>query len=249
VISDCRYDVYDKPNNSWLINHQLIFKAPIGEFATKIFLARVMGKYRGVLVPDFPSRNLSGDLSINSIYKGNVHYIGILSHIKKKKVKEDIDCFISLSGPEPQRTILEKMILEQITEIPGKIIIAGGNPDFEHQHNEKNVSFYSFLNSKQQEDIMNRAKFIITRSGYTTMMELAELEKKHVLLIPTPGQTEQEYLGDLYNKNNIFYHVHQHNLNLKENIKRAPEFGGFSVQWKTDCSVRNFMRLVEESAY
>ena len=244
VISDCRYDVYDKPENSFLINHQLKFKSKMFEFATEQYLAGNMKKYGCVIVPDFDRQELTGELSKNKLYLGKVAYIGILSQVKKMKVKEDIDYFFSISGPEPQRTILQKEILRQIKGLKGKIVVALGTPDVKKTGKFKNVEINGYFNPKKQEEIMNRAKCVVSRSGYTTVMELAELEKKNVLFIPTPGQTEQEYLADLYTERGFFNHVHQEELNLKEALNNMKVFSGFSPRWKTEESVKRFLELI-----
>ena len=248
VISDARYDVYDTPENSLIIKHQVRFKAPIVvQNLLEKFLANQVKHYRYVLVPDFPGEdNLSGILSHNlkHIPKEKIKYMGIISNIKRIKVNQDVDYFISLSGPEPGRTRLEKKILSQLPSLKGKIIIAGGNPECNTEQCKENVEFYSFLNSKEQENIMNRAKFVITRSGYTTIMELAELEKNQTLLIPTSGQTEQEYLGDYYEKKGYFHHVSQFRLNLKKDIEKCRSFKGFNHPWKTQQSLKNFIEII-----
>jgi uncharacterized protein (TIGR00661 family) len=247
VISDCRYDVYDTPDNSCLINHQLRFKGPVGtERILEKWLASRTKKYKYVIVPDFDEENLSGKLShdLRYINRDKIKYIGILSHVKKTDVAEDIEYFISLSGPEPQRTVFEKKILSQLNHLSGKIVIAGGNPDGQLGNFSGNVEYNTFLDTKQQEDIMNRAKFIIARSGYTTIMELAELNKTKVLLVPTPGQTEQEYLADHCEKEKYFHHVRQHRLKLKKHIRRTKKFNGFNPPWKTEESVRRFTEIV-----
>ena len=181
------------------------------------------------------------------VNKNKIKYIGILSHIKKIKSKKDVDYFISISGPEPQRTIFEKKIISQVTNLNGDIIITGGNPEkkFKQPKIQKNIHFYSFLNSKQQEKIMNRSKFIISRSGYTTIMELVELNKKNVLLIPTPGQTEQEYLADYYEEKKYFHHIHQNKLNLKEDVEEVKNFKGFNPPWKTKESIKKFIKIIK----
>lgn len=246
VISDCRYDVYDKTDNSYLINHQLRFKAPKGvQRILEIWLAKKMKKYKYILVPDYEKENLTGELSHNLKYvpKEKIKYLGILSHIKKINIKQNIDYFISLSGPEHTRIELEKKIISQIKELKGNIVIACGNPDIEKKDISKNVCCHSFLDSKQQEKMMNRAKFIVIRAGYTTIMELVELEKR-ALLIPSPGQTEQEYLGKYLEKKEYFYHVHQNKLNLLEDIEKAKGLNGFIAPWKTDESIKKFMDLI-----
>jgi uncharacterized protein (TIGR00661 family) len=247
VISDCRYDVYDTPDNSYLINHQVRFSTPFG--AERIFeklLARRMQKYKYVIVPDFEEQSLSGRLShdLRYVNKDKIRYIGILSHLKKLQVTEDIDYFISVSGPEPQRTVLQKKMIEMSGQLEGNVVIAGGIPESTTTRSSENLRFYSFLNAEQQADMMNRAKFIISRPGYTTVMELAELDKKRALFLPTPGQTEQEYLADYYEKQGYFHSVSQYNLKLKKAIEDSKEFGGYSPLWKTEQSVQEFMKVM-----
>jgi uncharacterized protein (TIGR00661 family) len=248
VISDCRYDTYDQPENSYLINHQLRFKTPFGaEWAFEAWLAWRMKKYKYIIVPDYDRKNLSGRLSHNLRYidREKIKYIGVTSHIRKLATVQDIDYFVSLSGPEPQRSILQRKIIAQLGSLSGKIVIAGGNPDDQSVSISQNVEIYGFLKTPQQENIMNRSRFIITRSGYTTIMELAELDKKKALLIPTPGQSEQEYLADVYEKLKIFHHVSQYRLNLNRDIEIAKQFSGFDAPWKTEESVRKFLEIIE----
>jgi uncharacterized protein (TIGR00661 family) len=246
VISDCRYDAYDTPDNSYLINHQLRFRTPFGvERIFERLLAWRMQKYRYVIVPDFEEQNLSGRLSHNLRYinKDKIKYIGILSHLKKINVAEDIDYFISVSGPEPQRTVLQKKMVEMSGQLEGNVVIAGGIPESTATHSSENLRFYSFLNAEQQADMMNRAKFIISRPGYTTVMELVELDKKRALFLPTPGQTEQEYLAGYYEKQGYFHSVSQYNPKLKKAIEDSVKFGGFSPLWKTEQSVQEFIKV------
>jgi len=247
VISDCRYDVYDTPDNSYLINHQVRFKTPFGaERILEKLLALRMQKYKYVLVPDFEKQSLSGRLShdLRYVHKDKIKYIGILSHLRKLDVAGDVDYFISISGPEPQRTVLQKKMMELADQLDGKVVIAGGIPESTASHSSNNVQFYSFLNAEQQENMMNRAKFIIGRPGYTTVMEIAELGKKRALFVPTPGQTEQEYLADYYEKQKLFHCVSQYRLKLKRNVEESREFTGVVPLWKTEQSVKEFMKAV-----
>ncbi len=248
VISDCRYDVFGKKSQSFLINHQLRFAAPPGtETFAELWLAQQMRKYKKIIVPDYSGKlNLSGKLShkLSFVRKKKIEYIGQLSHIKKTDVKKDIDYFITLTGPEPQRSILEEKVFEQVSELKGEVVIAGGNPDKPKVKIPKNVKYFPFLETKEMGDYLNRCKFFVSRSGYTTMMELVETGVSKALLIPTPGQTEQEYLGTFYEKKKMFHHVKQKNLDLKNDIKKAKEFSGFEAQWDTGKSVENFLKVV-----
>jgi len=247
VISDCRYDVYDTPQNSYLINHQLRFKTPFG--AERVFekwLASRMKRYRYILVPDFEQKSLSVRLShdLRYLQADKIKYIGILSHISKLDVPEDIEYFVSLSGPEIQRKLLEDKIISQLDQLEGKIVIAGGNPESDSNRVYEKFECYGFLGAKQQENFMNRAKFVVARAGYTTVMELVELNKKRVLLLPTPGQPEQEYLADYYEKKKYFHHVSQYRLKLRDDIEKSKQFEGFDPPWKTQESVKRFMQVI-----
>ncbi len=247
VISDCRYDVYDTPENSYLINHQLRFKTTFGfERLAERWLASQMKRYKFIIVPDFNKKNISGRLShgLRYINKGKIRYIGILSHIRKIKTKKDIDYFFSLSGPELTRIKLEEAILTQIGRLKGKMVIAGGNPDVESKKINENVEFYSYLNSKMQESFMNRARCIVIRAGYTTIMELAELGRG-ALLIPSPGQTEQEYLGDYLEGKRYFHHINQYKLKLERDVKDSMSYKGFKAPWKTEESVKKFIEVIK----
>lgn len=247
VVSDCRYDVYDRPENSYLINHQLRFKTPVGvQWFFEKWLAMRMKRYAAVLVPDFEEPNLTGILSHNLRYlpKDRIKYIGMLSHLRKLDLPQDIDYLISLSGPEPQRLALERRVLAQVGQLKGKIVIAGGKPGGKNQSLGENVQHFAFLNAQRQQDAMNRAQFIVTRSGYTTMMELVELEKAQVLLLPTPGQTEQEYLGDYCQKHRYFRHISQFRLQLARDARIDKSFTGFPAPWKTAESVARAMEII-----
>ena len=93
---------------------------------------------------------------------------------------------------------------------------------------------------------MNKAKFIIARGGYTTIMELVELGKKNVLFIPSPGQTEQEYICKHLEKEGYFYSISQNKINLMEDIKKSRNFKGFEPPWRTNKSVDNFIKIIRK---
>jgi UDP-N-acetylglucosamine transferase subunit ALG13 len=106
------------------------------------------------------------------------------------------DLLVLLSGPEPQRTLLEETLLAQVGTWKGRMILvrglpAGGRP----LKVPEGILVYDHLPAKELEGVIRSAGLVLTRSGYSTVMDLARLGKK-AILIPTPGQTEQEYLGD-----------------------------------------------------
>lgn len=248
VVSDCRYDVYGEKKNSFLINHQLRFAAPAGaELFAEAWLAQRMSKYKKVIVPDYAGKdNLTGRLSHDLYFlkSRKVEYIGHLSHLKKAKKARDIEYFITLTGPEPQRSLLEEIVLQQAQQLEGKVVIAGGNPDKAHAGKGGTVEYHPYMNTEQMADCLNRCRFFVSRSGYTSMMELVELGVRRALLIPTPGQTEQEYLGKFYNKRGYFCSVTQKELNLTRDLKRASDCAGFEPEWSAEQSVKNFLSVV-----
>jgi uncharacterized protein (TIGR00661 family) len=249
IISDNRFGVYHSEVPSYFISHQLRFIAPgrirAFEMATERFNYSFKKSFSKFLVPDYEENSLSGELSHNLKYfkESRVEYLGALSSIKKKSLREDIDYFISLSGCEPQRTILEKKILKQAPLLKGKTVIALGKPEDSRHKVMNHLHIFGYLGRKRQEEIMNRSKLIITRPGYTTLMELAILEK-NALFIPTPGQTEQIYLADYHKKKGNFYSINQDKLNLVRDVKKAKKYKGVSHNSERKDAVDRFMQIV-----
>ncbi len=250
IISDFRYGIYSSKVPTFLISHGLRLIAPNRnptiEMAFELFNARWFEPMRRILVPDFSSPSLAGDLSHNLRFfdPEKLEYIGILSSIGRHQAEEDIDCFISVSGPEPQRTIFERMVLRQAVNLPGRVVVALGRPEDANGHRTvDNVEVYNYLDRRRQEEMMNRAKVIVTRSGYSTLMELAELGKR-ALLVPTPGQTEQIYLARYHRNLGSYYSVDQSKMILSRDTARAVSFAGFSPPHRTQEAVEKFLAIV-----
>ena len=254
VISDNRLGVYSKSIPSFFISHQLRFSVPHyirpAETASQYVNEYFHKKFDHVIVPsNSPDENgncLSGKLcrSIRKTTNLKAYYAGILSSAKKMDIPEDLDFLIIISGPEPQRSILEEIILKQVQELPGEKMVLLGRPqdNFEKMLDEW-TTVKSYATEEEKIVLMNRAKFIISRSGYTTMMDIAELEKKRGVFIPTPGQTEQEYLSEYYHEQKWFYSKSQYRLKLIEDIETAKEYQGFPALPKTE---NNMNRLYKE---
>jgi uncharacterized protein (TIGR00661 family) len=254
IISDNRLGVYSKIIPSFFISHQLRYSFPYymrpAETVSQYFNEYFHKKFERVIIPsNSPHDNgncLSGKLclSIRKTTNMKAYYAGILSSVQKMDISEDLDFLIIISGPEPQRTILEKIVLKQVQELPGEKIVLLGRPqdNFEKKLDSR-TTVRSYVTEEEKIILMNRAKFIISRSGYTTMMDMAELGKKHGIFIPTPGQTEQEYLSQYYHEQKWFYSKSQYKLNLIKDIEKAEEYEGFPELPKTEENVK---RLYEE---
>lgn len=257
IISDSRFGVYHNKIPSFLIFHQLRFIAPgrvkIFERATEGFNNYFSGdNFKKIFVPDLESEdvNLSGELSHNLHYfkKTKVEYLGVVSDLRKSNVPVDIDYFVSISGPEPQRTILEKKIIPQLHSLKGQVVVALGKPEERESYCYQNIQLFSYLDRKKQEEMMNRSRLVIARSGYTTLMDLVALDKK-ALLIPTPGQTEQIYLGEYHLRKGNFYSVSQEKLDLVNDVVEADKYPGINLEFKPGEAEARFMQLVFGESY
>jgi hypothetical protein len=249
VVSDNRYGCYSRSVPSYLIAHGIRFIPPFGDWwlepSLEYFNYRAFLPFTRLIVPDFAdeSLSLSGALSHNLrfITPDRLAYIGPLASVRRLPVEQDLDYFISISGPEPQRGMLEQKLLEQVPRLPGRGMLALGRPGEGFLGWYGNCRVYAYLDRCAQEEMLNRARLVVSRSGYTTLMELAELGKR-ALLIPTPGQTEQEYLGAYHQARRTAPMVTQAALQLEADIQRVHTgFRGFQTPWGTAQSVAHFL--------
>lgn len=227
IISDNRLGVFSDKIPSYFITHQLRFSLPDYlwpvEHAT-LYINRLFHKrYAGLIVPDISpnGNNLSGKLCSSSlkVTEKKIYYSGILTSTVKMNLDQDLDFLIIVSGPEPQRTKLKEIVLKQVQKLPGEKVVLLGSPQKDYKKElDPDTNVYSYVSTQEKVEFMNRARFLISRSGYTTMMELAELEKRQGLLTPTPGQTEQEYLSRYYAKMGWFYSQSQYRLSLPDDV-------------------------------
>jgi len=255
IISDNRMCVYSAMIPSFFISHQLRYSMPGYlyplELMTIPFNSFFHSKFQGVIVPDIDpkggSKNLSGKLCRTNlnVTKRRVYYAGILTSTRKMAVAEDLDYLAIVSGPEPQRTKLEEIILKRVQTLPGEKVILLGSPQKDsHQKVDGHTTVHSYVSTEEKAELMNRARFIITRSGYTTMMEMAELDKRHGLFTPTPGQPEQEYLSRYYARAGWFLSKSQYKLRLPEDVQGAMNFQGFPEMAKTGENVKRLYQDV-----
>jgi UDP-N-acetylglucosamine:LPS N-acetylglucosamine transferase len=124
--------------------------------------------------------------------------------------------------------MLESIIMKQVGELPGKKMVLLGKPSENSEYKlDELTTVKSHAGREEMSVLMNRAKFIISRSGYTTVMEIAELGKKKCLFMPTPGQTEQVYLSQYYQEKGWFYSKSQYALDLVKDVQEAKKYSGF----------------------
>ena len=173
----------------FFITHQLHVLSGITTWISSKIHHLFINRYNECWIPDYQNENnLSGVLGHNVELNIPKKYLGPLSRFNKKQTKENIDILVLLSGPEPQRTLLEKRLLKELYCSEQKIeFIRGVVENKQITNQDKNIKIFNFLTSKDLEEKINNSKIVLCRSGYTTVMDLAKLEKK-AFFIPTPDR-------------------------------------------------------------
>jgi len=179
-------------------------------------------------VPDVKNEpNLSGRLGHLQSLVFPVKYIGPLSRLHKYETEKVFDLMVLLSGPEPQRSTLETLLLKQLKSYNGRILFVKGQIEDKQTTTQKdNIIIKNFMQSQELEQASNSSAFIISRSGYTTIMDLARLGKK-AFFIPTPGQFEQEYLANRLQKFGLIPYCKQSEFTVKK-LEAVSNYKGFS---------------------
>src|SRR4029079_2570143 len=183
-------------------------------------------KYTFCWVPDFKENGLAGKLSHPAKIPSNVLYTGPLSRFEKiNNLPKAYSLLVTLSGPEPQRSIFEKIILTQLQTFAKKVLLVRGLPgeNKQLQGNSETIEIVNHLSAAQLNIAFQQSEMIISRSGYSTIMDLVKLGR-NAILVPTPGQTEQEYLAWYLMEQKYFYSVQQHNFSLETSIEQASSF-------------------------
>ena len=215
IISDNRLGVRSKKVPAVFITHQLhVLSGNTSWFTTKVHL-KIIKKFSECWVPDFENKpNLTGKLGHINPAKLKPKYLGPLSRLEKRELPKKYDLMVLLSGPEPQRTLLEEILRIEVLQFNGKVLFVNGVVESTQKTNEsKHVTYYNYMDSAQLEVAFNESALVLCRSGYTTIMDLAKLEKK-AFLIPTPGQYEQEYLAKKLKKDGLFPYCKQEKFHI-----------------------------------
>jgi UDP:flavonoid glycosyltransferase YjiC (YdhE family) len=244
VISDNRYGLWSSKVRCILITHQCSVKLPVFikflEYPATLALKLFIEKFDRCWIPDYPgTENLSGDLAHRLPRPSNAVFIGPVSRFSEPDIQavrdsstkylfmpelSDAALLILLSGPEPQRTRLEKIILKQAPAVPFTTIILQGLPGREEMKEigPKHI-LVPHLPATVLRPLIENASYIICRSGYTSIMDLVAM-KKRAMVIPTPGQTEQEYLAAYLTEKGLFLSSNQQNFDLLMAVSSLDKF-------------------------
>jgi len=222
VISDNRYGLFSKRIYSTFITHQLhIQGAGIAQPLLRFWLKKYVSRFNECLVPDYEGEeNLTGKLSHGYSFLKNLRFVGPQSRFSEVISISNVqyEYFAIISGPEPQRSLLHAKLLQAFKELNIPAAMLCGLPEGMNEEQDENVLLISHADDQRFIQLLNQSKHVVCRSGYSTLMDLLALKRK-ALLIPTPGQTEQEYLA----------------LRFKEQF-------GFGVLKQNDISAQNLLK-------
>ena len=198
-----------------IITHQLNIQGPfilkgLANSINKYFIK----KFDFCWVPDFSNSDFSGKLSESTIPNSKIGPLSRFYEFKKIKKNHYYKYLAIISGPEPQRSLFEKEIISCFTKEDQPCAIISGKVAVKEK-NINNISIFPHLKTREFQELINNSKLIISRSGYSSLMDYYYLQKK-INLVPTPGQTEQEYLALFHRKNNDLKFQRQGQINLQE---------------------------------
>lgn len=237
IISDNRLGARSKKVPCVFITHQLnVLSGSTSWLSTKVH-QKFIKKFNTCWVPDVVGEmNLSGKLGHAKSFDIPTKYIGPLSRFTSNDSGIKNNLIVLISGPEPQRTLFEEMLLSELKNYPGKVIFIKGIMEKEQIiESTGNMMIYNFMTTELLEKTINESALIISRSGYTTIMDLAKLNKK-AFFIPTPGQFEQEYLAERLTEMRLVPSCKQGEFTLKK-LKEVSSYEGlksfnFEINYK-----------------
>ena len=236
LISDNRYGLWSKSIKCIFITHQISIQTPnwLKLFKKRIFKLNkhYIDRFTECWIPDFKKGlNLSGRLTDNYSLFNNIFFIGPLSRFKNNNIVKSeaniYDILFIISGPEPQRTIFEDIVLEQaiINNSLKIIIVRGITESDEVKQVSENITMINNLGTNELMDMILSSSLIICRPGYSSIMDMVTLSK-NAIFVPTPGQTEQIYLAYHLKKKSAFYYVNQINFNISFAIENSKYYQG-----------------------
>jgi len=254
VLSDNRYGLWSEKCKTIFMTHQLQIQAPgIWKFVNPIIQIinySFIRKFDECWIPDisqFPG--LSGKLGHPGVLPRSSYYIGILSRFKQQEVRSvsiQYDYLGIVSGPEPQRTQFQNLLLDALSKSKKRCALICGlfNDELSGKQANGDVHFYNHLKADKFLELIHSSDTVICRSGYSGIMDMIVLQKK-AILIPTPGQTEQEYLAKMLNEHKIFYSVSENEFKLSDNIVLQNQFSTPDFIFQDDLLKKNVTRVLQ----
>lgn len=243
VISDNRLGCFSKKVPCVVMSHQLSIytRPPLVGWVSTFLHRRILNRYDQCWIPDYEGpANLSGKLA-HGMSLPNMRYTGPLTRMQAGQAPIKYDVLAIISGPEPMRSDWEKAILTQAAALPYRFLVVQGLPDKDQSSSpHPNVEMRSFLNAKDLNQAVLESEVIVSRSGYSTIMDLAVLGKK-ALLVATPGQPEQEYLAWYGHEKGWYFTQLQDRLDLAKGIEGARACQGIRLEEAHETKLEKFL--------
>jgi hypothetical protein len=250
IFSDGRYGFHSRWTPSFILSHQVAFVPPKGlreaSCLTETVNIGALRKFDCLFIPDYPypSSNLAGRLGHSpSLRRVNHRHVGILSSYQHGKCSQDVDYLFIISGylVEHRNSFIHGLLAQAIA-LPGhKVFILGAAGDDQgeyERYRRDDLEIHMVASGALRQNLFSRARCVISRAGYTTVMDLIE-HGKRALLIPTPNQTEQEYLAAYLSRQNQFVARPQRaGLDLATALRSCEQTLLFEPPWRTEESTR-----------
>lgn len=246
LISDNRYGLHHSGIRTAFLSHQLHIRMPYAwlERAFERLNHRYWRRYDVCWIPDEADEasSLAGALSHGEPHRGlPLRYIGNLSRLHRlTDVEQRYDCIAVLSGPEPRRSLWERELLGQASGLPGlRMALVRGKPidapPLRPEQVPPGVDVFDYMTSEQLNRALLSARVVVSRSGYSSIMDLAQLAHRQAVLVPTPGQTEQEYLAQRFHQKGIYYSQNDQNFNLQIALNRVQNYTGLDLPHRPEA--------------
>lgn len=253
VISDNRFGMWSDDIPSIYITHQVMVKAAKTFLSTEkmlyTFHQKYIRQYSECWIPDVEGeQNLSGDLAHLHQAKVPAYFIGPQSRFSlsaKSHHEKKYDLMVIISGPEPQRSIFEKKVLIQLRETEYKALVVLGKPELSKGLDQRdNIDVYNHLDSDAMQEGMLSSTLVICRPGYSSIMDLAVLGQR-AAFVPTPGQTEQEYLAQYHMDKRHYYSVSQKDFDLSKLLSASRNYTGISIEADNSILLSRIDKLLD----
>ena len=247
VISDNRYGLWSNQIPCIFITHQINIKAPFFEKKLYSINKTLIEKFDVCWIPDTADENnFSGDLSHKFPLPRNAHFVGVLSRFSEKSEQKEKEFVLAIvSGPEPQRTLFESLLSKRLKNLNLKAVIVQGKPDKYETKTDGNITYYTHADTKQMQSLVSRASFVICRSGYSSIMDFSALQVP-VFFVPTPGQTEQEYLAQHHFSKNGILCCNQSQIQQQEFNEIDTKLPLIMNQSELSAAIQTFLNKIDK---
>ena len=201
ILSDNCYGCATEDIPSVLMSHQLQLPTPKWlEGPARAVVQRWASRFDALWVPDLApgEHSLSGNLADAAVHE-NIIYIGVLSRLARhhQPGREKKWARVGMvSGVEPHRSLMEQALRKWMHNTEKPCLLVAGKPGG-GVRTEGHITTWCDPSDAELASALQGAQTLICRSGYSSQLDLAALQT-NAILVPTPGQPEQEFLGRLW---------------------------------------------------